>query len=90
MTLTHGSVDNVFPHGGGKEQPWKQMWLRLAESKQREEGVRTDGTSHGFEKGEPMIMDGNIQGSNDDDSSDEDLSDWEIEEEKRKKKKEKK
>lgn len=90
MMAPKSGVDNVIPHGGGKEQPWKSMWLRLGASNQREDGIRTDGTSHGFEKGEPMIMDGNIQGSNDEDSSDEDLSDWEIEEEKKKKKKDKK
>ncbi|KAK7992998.1 hypothetical protein PG988_001792 [Apiospora saccharicola] len=38
-----------------KRQPWKEHWSVLASSK-----PTGDGTSHGFEKGEQVLMDGNI------------------------------
>ncbi|KAK6855171.1 hypothetical protein PG995_008703 [Apiospora arundinis] len=38
-----------------KIQPWKDHWSVLAASK-----PTGNGTSHGFEKGEQVLMDGNI------------------------------
>lgn len=42
-----------------KRQPWKEHWDALAEP-----NPSGSGTSHGFEKGEQVLMDGNISGDN--------------------------
>jgi hypothetical protein len=49
-----------------KTQPWKDQWLAMGIDGTNQMTVQ-DGTSHGFEKGEMVIMDGNLQGDDDDD-----------------------
>ena len=42
-----------------KAQPWKEYWLAMDH---RDKQLKVEGTSHGFAKGEEVIMDGNANG----------------------------